>query len=158
MTHRIIAGFMPLLDSALLVAARAKGFAEAEGIDLGLLRESSWANIRDRLAVGHVQVAHMLGPMPIAGNLGLTPLAARTVVPMALGLSGGGVFISKPLAIVVIGGLLSSTLLTLLLVPVLYSLVEGRLEKRRGGFPTASNAPERSALVEEEPARPRRSR
>lgn len=80
------------------------------------------------------------------------------LIPMSLGLSGGGVFISKPLAIVVIGGLLSSTLLTLLLVPVLYSLVEGRLEKRRGGFPTASNAPERAALVEEEPARPRRSR
>jgi HAE1 family hydrophobic/amphiphilic exporter-1 len=35
------------------------------------------------------------------------------LLPMALGLIGGGVFISKPLAIVVIGGLLSSTLLTL---------------------------------------------
>lgn len=53
------------------------------------------------------------------------------LIPMSLGLSGGGVFISKPLAIVVIGGLLSSTLLTLLLVPVLYHLVEGRKERRR---------------------------
>ena len=39
-------------------------------------------------------------------------------------LTGGSAFISQPLAIVVIGGLLSSTLLTLLLVPVLYELVE----------------------------------
>ena len=41
------------------------------------------------------------------------------LLPMALGLTGGGVFISRPLAIVVIGGLISSTLLTLVLVPVL---------------------------------------
>ncbi len=55
--------------------------------------------------------------------------AAATIfalVPMSLGLTGGGVFISKPLAIVVIGGLISSTLLTLVLVPILYTLVERR--------------------------------
>ncbi|GEK21288.1 efflux RND transporter permease subunit [Cellulomonas xylanilytica] len=46
------------------------------------------------------------------------------LLPMAFGLTGGGVFISKPLAIVVIGGLVSSTLLTLVLVPVLYTLAE----------------------------------
>jgi HAE1 family hydrophobic/amphiphilic exporter-1 len=51
------------------------------------------------------------------------------LTPMALGLTGGGGFISQPLAIVVIGGLISSTLLTLILVPVLYRLVEGRREK-----------------------------
>ncbi len=53
------------------------------------------------------------------------------LIPMALGLTGGGAFISKPLAIVVIGGLVSSTVLTLILVPVLYTLVESRGEKRR---------------------------
>ncbi|WEF21019.1 efflux RND transporter permease subunit [Microbacterium maritypicum] len=59
--------------------------------------------------------------------------AAATVfalVPMSLGLTGGGVFISKPLAIVVIGGLVSSTLLTLMLVPVLYTLVERSRDRR----------------------------
>jgi len=54
------------------------------------------------------------------------------LVPMGLGLTGGGVFISKPLAIVVIGGLMSSTLLTLILVPVLYNLLETWREKRAG--------------------------
>ena len=53
------------------------------------------------------------------------------LMPMALGFTGGGAFISGPLAIVVIGGLVSSTVLTLLLVPVLYSLVERRSERRR---------------------------
>ncbi|NLT29656.1 MAG: efflux RND transporter permease subunit, partial [Propionibacterium sp.] len=46
------------------------------------------------------------------------------LLPMGLGITGGGVFISKPLAVVVIGGLLSSTFLTLILVPVLYLLVQ----------------------------------
>ncbi|WP_125609984.1 efflux RND transporter permease subunit [Specibacter cremeus] len=52
------------------------------------------------------------------------------LTPMALGVTGGGGFISQPLAIVVIGGLVSSTALTLVLVPVLYRLVEGRKERR----------------------------
>ncbi|GAA5030835.1 efflux RND transporter permease subunit [Actinopolymorpha pittospori] len=53
------------------------------------------------------------------------------LIPMSLGLTGGGVFISKPLAIVVIGGLITSTLLTLVLVPTLYTLVEEFKERRR---------------------------
>jgi multidrug efflux pump subunit AcrB len=61
------------------------------------------------------------------------------LIPMALGLTGGGAFISGPLAIVVIGGLVSSTVLTLLLVPVLYSLVERRNERRR--LRTAADLP-----------------
>ncbi|CAM3331756.1 Swarming motility protein SwrC [Arthrobacter ulcerisalmonis] len=52
------------------------------------------------------------------------------LTPMAMGLTGGGGFISQPLAVVVIGGLVSSTALTLILVPVLYRLVEGRREKK----------------------------
>ncbi|HLH12586.1 MAG TPA: CmpA/NrtA family ABC transporter substrate-binding protein [Methylovirgula sp.] len=95
--HRITAGFMPLLDGALVVAAKEKGFAEAENIDLALVRETSWANIRDRLAVGHFQVAHMLAPLPIACNLGLAPLASPMIAPMALGLGGNAVTVSNHL-------------------------------------------------------------
>jgi HAE1 family hydrophobic/amphiphilic exporter-1 len=67
--------------------------------------------------------------------------AAATILaltPMAFGVTGGSAFISQPLAIVVIGGLVSSTLLTLVLVPVLYLLAErgrarigARRERRR---------------------------
>ena len=59
--------------------------------------------------------------------------AAATIfalLPMAFGATGGGAFISQPLALVVIGGLLSSTLLTLVVVPALYTLYEGRGERR----------------------------
>ncbi|PDP86949.1 hydrogenase expression protein [Glycomyces fuscus] len=62
---------------------------------------------------------HRLRPILMTA---LATVAALT--PMALGITGGGAFISAPLAIVVIGGLVTSTVLTLILVPVLYQLVE----------------------------------
>jgi multidrug efflux pump subunit AcrB len=52
------------------------------------------------------------------------------LLPMAVGLTGHGGFISQPLALVVIGGLVSSTVLTLVVLPVLYLVVEGGRERR----------------------------
>ncbi|MGW2643820.1 efflux RND transporter permease subunit [Streptomyces sp. NPDC001393] len=52
------------------------------------------------------------------------------LLPMALGVTGEGGFIAQPLAVVVIGGLITSTLLTLLLVPTLYAMLELRTERR----------------------------
>ncbi|MGW2132107.1 efflux RND transporter permease subunit [Streptomyces coelicoflavus] len=76
------------------------------------------------------------------------------LLPMALGVTGEGGFIAQPLAVVVIGGLITSTLLTLLLVPTLYAMLELRKERRakkraakKGGSeappqPEASDEPE----------------
>jgi len=77
--------------------------------------------------------------------------AAATIcalIPMGLGLTGGGAFISRPLAVVVIGGLVSSTILTLLLVPVLYTLVERRGERRQARRDAAAQAPAQEAPAE----------
>lgn len=52
------------------------------------------------------------------------------LTPMALGITGGGGFISQPLAIVVIGGLFSSTILTLVIVPTLYWIIEGGKDRK----------------------------
>jgi predicted RND superfamily exporter protein len=52
------------------------------------------------------------------------------LLPLGIGLTGNGGFISQPLAIIVIGGLVSSTLLTLIVLPSLYYLVEGSRERR----------------------------
>lgn len=95
--HHITAGFLPLLDSLLLIVARERGFAEAEGVALSLVRETSWANIRDRVAVGHFDVAHMLAPMPVAAALGLTPISVPVIAPMALGLGGNAVTVGTAL-------------------------------------------------------------
>ncbi len=67
------------------------------------------------------------------------------LIPMALGLGGTGGFLSTPLAIIVIGGLFSSTFLTLILVPVLYeSFNRGRRsveQDEEDGPPAAVTAP-----------------
>ncbi len=97
MPEIVTAGFLPLTDSAILIAAKECGFAKEEGIALDLIRETSWANIRDRIAVGHFQAAHMLAPMPIASNLGLTPLNLPLIAPMALGLGGNAITVSAEL-------------------------------------------------------------
>ncbi len=77
------------------------------------------------------QVAIMDGARQRLRPILMTALATIfALTPMALGFTGGGGFISQPLAVVVIGGLFSSTVLTLVIVPVLYWLVEGRKERK----------------------------
>src|SRR5690606_40710827 len=62
----------------------------------------------------------------------MTALATiLALTPMGIGITGKGGFISQPLAVVVIGGLLSSTVLTLIVLPTLYYLVESARENRR---------------------------
>jgi HAE1 family hydrophobic/amphiphilic exporter-1 len=87
-------------------------------IDLINQKRSAGADVEESIMAGA-----RLRVRPIV----MTALATiSALIPMGLGLTGGGVFISKPLAIVVIGGLISSSILTLILVPVLYDLVERR--------------------------------
>ncbi|HXC57956.1 MAG TPA: CmpA/NrtA family ABC transporter substrate-binding protein [Steroidobacteraceae bacterium] len=93
----VTVGFMPLLDSALLVAAHEKGFAERQGIRMRLVREVSWANLRDRVAFGHFDAAQMLGPMVVASHLLGQRGDAPLVAPVALGLGGNAITVSRPL-------------------------------------------------------------
>lgn len=95
--HQVTAGFLPLLDAAPLIVAATLGFADAEGLQLRLMRETSWATLRDRMAVRHLDVAHMLAPMPIADALGLTPLPTGVIAPMALGFGGNTITASRAL-------------------------------------------------------------
>ena len=93
----ITAGFLPLLDSVLLVLAHEMGFAEEEGFTLGLTRETSWANIRDRTALGHFDISLVLAPMPIAASLGLTPIAKPMIAPVMTGLGNNAITVSAEL-------------------------------------------------------------
>ena len=93
----LVVGFIPLLDCADLVAAAAKGFATAEGLDLRLVRETSWANIRDRTLFGQFDAAHMLGPMPLASTLGVGHIKAPLIAPMALNSGGNAITVSTGL-------------------------------------------------------------
>ena len=83
-------GFLPLTDCAILVAALERGFFEKYGLHVTLQREVSWANIRDRLAFGELDAAHMLAPMPLAATLGIDGLGIPMQAAFSLGLNGSG--------------------------------------------------------------------
>ncbi|KZB70756.1 MULTISPECIES: CmpA/NrtA family ABC transporter substrate-binding protein [Thalassospira] len=98
MANKVRLGFVPLVDCAIPVVARAMGFAARENIELELVREMSWAAIRDKLAFGMLDAAHLLAGIPIAARLGLGGLPVQNiVVPMALGRGGNAITVSTKL-------------------------------------------------------------
>ena len=54
--------YMPLVDAAPLIVAQEMGFAAAEGLSLELIAAPSWSSVRDMLAFGRVDAAHLLSP------------------------------------------------------------------------------------------------
>jgi NitT/TauT family transport system ATP-binding protein len=93
----IRAGFIPLVDASVLIAAAEFGFAAREGLALDLVRDVSWANIRDRLAFRQFDIAHMLSPMPVAAMLGLGSNPSPTIAPFSLGRGGNAITLSTRL-------------------------------------------------------------
>jgi ABC-type nitrate/sulfonate/bicarbonate transport system substrate-binding protein len=91
-------GFIALNDCAPLVVASEKGLFEAEGLSVALSREASWANIRDKVAMGLLDGAHMLGPMPVAASLGVGGEPTAMITPMALNLNGSAITVSAAIA------------------------------------------------------------
>ncbi len=88
------AGFIPLMDASILIVAAELGFAEKEGLKLDLVRDVSWANVRDRLAFRQFDIAHMLSPMPVASMLGLGSNPSPTITPFSLGRGGNAITLS----------------------------------------------------------------
>lgn len=93
----IRAGFIPLVDASVLIAAAEFGFAAREGLTLDLVRDVSWANVRDRLAFRQFDIAHMLSPMPVAAMLGLGSNPSPTIAPFSLGRGGNAITLSTRL-------------------------------------------------------------
>ncbi|VIO74088.1 CmpA/NrtA family ABC transporter substrate-binding protein [Bradyrhizobium ivorense] len=95
-THLRI-GFIPLVDAAALIVAVDKGFAAAEGLDIELVREVSWSNVRDKLNIGLFDAAHLLAPVAIASSLGLGHVKVPIAAPFNLGLNGNAITVSPAL-------------------------------------------------------------
>jgi NitT/TauT family transport system ATP-binding protein len=91
------AGFIPLVDASVLIAAAEFGFVTKEGLTLELVRDVSWANVRDRLAFRQFDIAHMLSPMPVASMLGLGSNPSPTITPFSLGRGGNAITLSTRL-------------------------------------------------------------
>ena len=94
---RLQLGYIPLCDAAPLIAAHEFGFARSEGLDLDLSAEPSWATLRDRLALGHLDGAHMLAPLALASRLALSGPPSDLVVPLQLSVNGNAITVSHGL-------------------------------------------------------------
>jgi ABC-type nitrate/sulfonate/bicarbonate transport system substrate-binding protein len=97
MTKSLRIGFIPLVDAAALIVAVDKGFAAAEGLDVTLVREVSWSNVRDKLNLGLFDAAHLLAPVAIASSLGLGHVKVPITAPFNLGLNGNAITVSPTL-------------------------------------------------------------
>jgi len=94
---RLRIGFIPLCDATALIVAVDKGFTAAEGIDVDLVREVSWSNMRDKLNIGLFDAAHLIAPVAIASSLGLGHVKVPIVAPFALGVNGNAITMSPAL-------------------------------------------------------------
>ena len=93
--------YMPLIDAAPVIIAEEMGFAASEGISLDLIPAPSWSSVRDMLAFGRVDAAHILSPVPIAMAMGLggvtTPVSAVSVLSVNGNVLGVGRELEKRL-------------------------------------------------------------
>ncbi|WP_394663580.1 CmpA/NrtA family ABC transporter substrate-binding protein [uncultured Sphingomonas sp.] len=95
--ERLRIGFLPLVDAALPILAHELGFAETEGVVIELVRDITWAAVRDRLLYGHTDAAHLVAPLAIATALGRDRPAVPMAVPFVLGLNGNAITVSTAL-------------------------------------------------------------
>lgn len=95
--QRLHIGYVPLCDAAPVILAQDLGFAREEGLDLDLSAEPSWATLRDRLALGHLDGAHMLAPLALASALGLSGPPSDLVIGLPLSLNGNAITLSNAL-------------------------------------------------------------
>jgi two-component system, oxyanion-binding sensor len=105
MTTPLHIGFIPLVDASALIVAVDKGFTAAEGLDVTLVREVSWSNVRDKLNIGRFDAAHLLAPVAIASSLGLGHVKVPIVAPFNLGLNGNAITVSPALHAAIMGEL-----------------------------------------------------
>ncbi|MET0277862.1 MAG: CmpA/NrtA family ABC transporter substrate-binding protein [Pseudorhodoplanes sp.] len=96
-SKRLRIGFIPLADATALIVAVDKGFAAEEGLDVELVREVSWSNVRDKLNIGLFDAAHLLAPVAIASSLGLGHVKVPIITAFGLGLNGNAITVSPAL-------------------------------------------------------------
>ena len=96
--RRVRLGFIPLADCAVLIAAQEQGFFARHGLAVQLVREPSWANIRDKVDSGALDGAHMLAPMVLAAGRDVSGAGVRPLVTaFSLGLNGNAITVSRAL-------------------------------------------------------------
>jgi nitrate/nitrite transport system substrate-binding protein len=94
---RLTVGFIPIIDCAAIVMAEELGAYERHGLEVEIRREVSWANVRDKLALGVLDASHILAPLPLAQTLGIDSVSVPMINAMTLELNGNAVTLSAGL-------------------------------------------------------------
>jgi nitrate/nitrite transport system substrate-binding protein len=94
---RLKVGFIPIIDCAAIVLAEELGAYERQGLEVEIRREVSWANVRDKLALGVLDVSHILAPLPLAQTLGIDSVNVPMINAMTLGVNGNALTLSQNL-------------------------------------------------------------
>ncbi|MBI3927009.1 MAG: efflux RND transporter permease subunit [Armatimonadetes bacterium] len=137
---RVFTG-IPFAVSGGILALYLRGMAFSISAGVGFVALSGIAVLGDMVMVATIRnnLNRGMEPMPAIEDAAVTRLrpvlmtasvAAIGFLPMALS-TGTGAEVQKPLATVIIGGLITSTILTLIVLPALYTLVAGRTRAQK---------------------------
>ena len=95
MTTKLKIGFIALCDCAALIVAKERGFFVEHGLNVELSKEPSWANIRDKVAFGVLDAAHMLAPMLLETSFGIGNVNVPLKTAFTLNHGGVGITLNK---------------------------------------------------------------
>src|SRR5471030_1060679 len=90
-------GYIPIIDCAPVILADQLGAFDRQGLEVEIQREVSWANVRDKLALGVLDAAHILAPLPLAITLGIDSVTVPLVSVMTLEVNGNALTLSNAL-------------------------------------------------------------
>ena len=90
-------GYVPLLDCAPLIAAVELGLCERNRLNVKLMRQPGWANVRDNVIFGELDAAHSPAGLLLAINAGLAPVPARCLTAFVFSQQGNAITLSKRL-------------------------------------------------------------
>ena len=90
-------GYIPIIDCAPVILAENLGAYERQGLEVEIRREVSWANVRDKLALGVLDASHILAPLPLAITLGIDSVTVPLVNVMTLEVNGNALTLSNAL-------------------------------------------------------------
>jgi nitrate/nitrite transport system substrate-binding protein len=89
-------GFIPLTDCAAIVMAKELGLFAKYGVEVVVTKETSWANVRDKILTGELDGAHCLYTMPFSVYTGIGGKAGSEMkVAMMLNVNGQAITLSK---------------------------------------------------------------
>lgn len=91
-------GFIPLTDASSVIMAGELGLYAKHGVNVEVVKEASWANVRDKLLTGDLEAAHCLFGMPFSVYTGVGGTAGKELpIAMVLNTNGQAITLSKDL-------------------------------------------------------------